>query len=451
MKCFEEKMSYPQFLKYLVPSVLTMIFLSFYTTIDGFFVSRYAGSDALAGINIVIPITCVIFGVSVMLATGSGAIIGEKLGQKRELEANEIFTFITIVLLVLSVLFTIGGILFLKPICIFLGSSERLLKHVLPYAFVIFLGAIPMSFKLFFEYLVRTDGRAQIGMVMSLTGLILNVVFDYILVAVFRLGTLGAAWGTFLSIAVSMVIGLIYFLKHSQIRFCKPKANWSALLKSCTNGSSEMLTEMSTGITTFLFNLIIMRYFGEDGVAAVTIIMYIYYFFISFYMGIAVATAPIISYNYGARNYNKIREATRYSFITIAITSVVILMVSFAFGKQIIHLFVGDGTVFSLTWDGLKLFSPVFLFIGLNVFLSGYFTALGNGFISAMISSLRSLILVIVFILVLPKLIGVSGVWMTMPLSEAVTIFIAIYLYRTYGKYFSGCTQVSQTYREISQ
>lgn len=449
MKCFEEKISYPQFLKYLVPSVLTMIFLSFYTTIDGFFVSRYAGSDALAGINIVIPITCVIFGVSVMLATGSGAIIGEKLGQKREQEANEIFTFITIVLLVLSVLFTIGGILFLKPICIFLGSSERLLEHVLPYAFVIFLGAIPMSFKLFFEYLVRTDGRAQIGMVMSLTGLILNVVFDYILVAVFRLGTLGAAWGTFLSIAVSMVIGLIYFLKHSQIRFCKPKANCSALLKSCTNGSSEMLTEMSTGITTFLFNLIIMRYFGEDGVAAVTIIMYIYYFFISFYMGIAVATAPIISYNYGARNYNKIRETTRYSFITIAITSVVILMVSFTFGKQIIHLFVGDGTVFSLTWDGLKLFSPVFLFIGLNVFLSGYFTALGNGFISAMISSLRSLILVIVFILVLPKLIGVSGVWMTMPLSEAVTIFIAIYLYRTYGKSFSGCTQVSQTYREM--
>lgn len=449
MKCFEEKISYPQFLKYLVPSVLTMIFLSFYTTIDGFFVSRYAGSDALAGINIVIPITCVIFGVSVMLATGSGAIIGEKLGQKREQEANEIFTFITIVLLVLSVLFTIGGILFLKPICIFLGSSERLLEHVLPYAFVIFLGAIPMSFKLFFEYLVRTDGRAQIGMVMSLTGLILNVVFDYILVAVFRLGTLGAAWGTFLSIAVSMVIGLIYFLKHSQIRFCKPKANCSVLLKSCTNGSSEMLTEMSTGITTFLFNLIIMRYFGEDGVAAVTIIMYIYYFFISFYMGIAVATAPIISYNYGARNYNKIRETTRYSFITIAITSVVILMVSFTFGKQIIHLFVGDGTVFSLTWDGLKLFSPVFLFIGLNVFLSGYFTALGNGFISAMISSLRSLILVIVFILVLPKLIGVSGVWMTMPLSEAVTIFIAIYLYRTYGKSFSGCTQVSQTYREM--
>ena len=434
MKCFETKMTYFQFLRYLVPSVLTMIFLSFYTTIDGFFVSKYAGSDALAGINIVIPITCVIFGVSVMLATGAGAIIGEKLGQKKEQEANEIFSFISIVLLVFSIIFTFVGIIFLKEICIFLGSSTRLLKHVLPYAFVIFLGTIPMSFKLFFEYLVRTDGRPNIGMLMSLTGLILNVVLDYIFVALFDMGTLGAAWGTFLSITVSMLIGFGYFLKCSHIKFCKPRLNWTVLFKSCTNGSSEMLTEMSTGITTFLFNLIIMKYFGEDGIAAVTIIMYIYYFFISFYMGIAVAIAPVVSYNVGSRNHTKIKETTRYSFITIALSSVLILAVSLLCGKQIIHLFVDGGNVFTLTWDGLKLFSPVFLFIGLNVFLSGYFTALGNGFISALISSLRSLILVVVFILILPNIIGVSGVWITMPLAEATTIFIAIYLYQTYGK-----------------
>lgn len=291
-----------------------------------------------------------------------------------------------------------------------------------------------MSFKLFFEYLVRTDGRSNIGMLMSLTGLILNIVFDYILVAVFDMGTFGAALGTFLSITVSMLIGLVYFLRYSHIRFCRPKVNWKVLWKSCTNGSSEMLTEMSTGITTFLFNVIIMKYFGEDGIAAVTIIMYIYYFFISFYMGITVATAPVVSYNYGSGNHDKIRETTRYSFITIAGSSVLILAVSLLYGKQIIHLFVGDGNVFTITWDGLKLFSPVFLFVGLNVFLSGYFTALGNGLLSAVISSLRSLILVVLFILILPELLGVTGVWMTMPLAEAATIFIAIYLYRKYGK-----------------
>lgn len=357
-----------------------------------------------------------------------------KLRQKREREANEIFTFVSIVLLILSIVFTIAGILFLKPICVFLGSSERLLTHVLPYAFVIFLGSIPMSFKLFFEYLVRTDGNPGVGMMMSMTGLILNVVFDFIFVALLDMGTFRAAWGTFLSIAISMLISFNYFWKHSHIRFCKPKVNWSVLVKSCTNGSSEMLTEMSTGITTLLFNLIIMRYFGEDGVAAVTIIMYIYYFFISFYMGIAVATAPIVSYNARSENYGKIRETTRYSFITIAVSSVLIMAVSLLFGKQIIHLFVKDGSVFTITRDGLKLFSPVFLFIGWNVFLSGYFTALGNGLISALISSLRSLIFVVAFILTLPKLIGVSGIWLTMPLSEAVTIFIAVYLYRTQGR-----------------
>lgn len=427
-------MTYFQFIKYLVPSVMTMIFLSFYTTIDGFFVSKYAGSDALAGINIVIPITCVTFGIAVMLATGSGAIIGDKLGRKNGKYKKHNRDKCENLIGFLFFLFTISGILFLEPICIFLGSSERLLEHVLPYAYVIFLGSVPMSFKLFFEYLVRTDGKPDVGMIMSLTGLILNVIFDYILVAVLGLGTLGAAWGTTLSITVSMLIGLGYFLKYSHIKFCRPRINWKVLFKSCTNGSSEMLTEMSTGITTFLFNLIIMQYFGEDGVAAVTIIMYIYYFFIAVYMGIAVAAAPIVSYNVGSGNYEKIKETTRYSFITIAISSVLILAISLLYGREIIHLFVGDGNVFYLTWDALKLFSPVFLFIGLNVFLSGYFTALGNGFISALISSLRSLILVVLFILILPKLLGVSGVWMTMPMAEAVTIFIAVYLYRAYGK-----------------
>lgn len=434
MKSFETKMSYPEFLKYLMPSVLTMVFLSFYTTIDGYFVSKYARSDALAGINIVIPITCVIFGTSVMLATGSGAIIGEKLGQKKDDEANAIFTYIAIVLMILSIFFTIFGIIYLEPICIFLGSSERLLPHVLPYAFVIFLGSIPMPFKLFFEYLVRTDGKSSIGMIMSLTGLILNFIFDYFFVAVLDLKTLGAGIGTTLSILVSMLIGLIYFLKFSHLKFTKPILDKDILIHSCTNGSSEMLTEMSTGITTFLFNVIIMKYYGEDGVAAVTIIMYIYYFFIAFYMGIAVATAPVVSYNLGARNYEKIKETTDYSFITIIVSSILITAISLLFGKQIIHLFVDDGHVFNLTWDALKLFSLVFLFIGYNVFISGYFTALGNGFLSALVSSLRSLILVVIFLIVLPKVIDVSGIWLTMPMSEAVTIFIAFNLYRKYGK-----------------
>lgn len=427
-------MSYGQYLKSLLPSVLTMIFLSFYTTIDGFFVSRYAGSDALAGINIVIPITCVTFGVAVMLATGAGAIIGEHLGRGEMEQANRIFSFMCLVLLAFSVAFTALGVAFLRPIAVLLGSSERLMPHVLPYALVVFLGTVPMAFKLFFEYLVRSDGNSKVGLAMSVVGLVLNVGLDYLFVGVFGLGTLGAAWGTTLSITASALIGLVYFLRFGNIRFARPKADAKVLLKSCTNGSSEMFTEFSTGITTLLFNLMVMKYFGEDGVAAVTIIMYIYYFFISFYMGIAVAVAPVVSYNVGAQNPAKIREMLRYSFRTIAVTAALILAASLLGGQAIIHLFVQSGNVFDITWQALRLFSPVFVFIGFNVFLSGYFTALGNGLTSAVISLLRSLVLVVVFIAVLPLLLEENGIWLTMPFSEAATVLVAVQLYRMQGR-----------------
>lgn len=427
-------MSYGQYLKSLLPSVLTMIFLSFYTTIDGFFVSRYAGSDALAGINIVIPITCVTFGVAVMLATGAGAIIGEHLGRGEMEQANRIFSFMCLVLLAFSVAFTALGVAFLRPIAVLLGSSERLMPHVLPYALVVFLGTVPMAFKLFFEYLVRSDGNSKVGLAMSVAGLVLNVGLDYLFVGVYGLGTLGAAWGTTLSITASALIGLVYFLRFGNIRFARPKADAKVLLKSCTNGSSEMFTEFSTGITTLLFNLMVMKYFGEDGVAAVTIIMYIYYFFISFYMGIAVAVAPVVSYNVGAQNPAKIREMLRYSFRTIAVTAALILAASLLGGQAIIHLFVQSGNVFDITWQALRLFSPVFVFIGFNVFLSGYFTALGNGLTSAVISLLRSLVLVVLFIAVLPLLMEENGIWLTMPFSEAATVLVAVQLYRMQGR-----------------
>lgn len=434
IQAFSRPMSYGQYLKSLLPSVLTMIFLSFYTTIDGFFVSRYAGSDALAGINIVIPITCVTFGVAVMLATGAGAIIGEHLGRGEMEQANRIFSFMCLVLLAFSVAFTALGVAFLRPIAVLLGSSERLMPHVLPYALVVFLGTVPMAFKLFFEYLVRSDGNSKVGLAMSVVGLVLNVGLDYLFVGVFGLGTLGAAWGTTLSITASALIGLVYFLRFGNIRFARPKADAKVLLKSCTNGSSEMFTEFSTGITTLLFNLMVMKYFGEDGVAAVTIIMYIYYFFISFYMGIAVAVAPVVSYNVGAQNPAKIREMLRYSFRTIAVTATLILAASLLGGQAIIHLFVQSGNVFDITWQALRLFSPVFVFIGFNVFLSGYFTALGNGLTSAVISLLRSLVLVVVFIAVLPLLLEENGIWLTMPFSEAATVLVAVQLYRMQGR-----------------
>lgn len=438
MNIFLKELSYKEYVKYLIPSILTMIFLSFYTTIDGFFVSKYANSDALAGINIVIPITCVIFGVAVMFATGSGAIIGEYMGKRNKKKADEVFSLTALALLVFSIVFSIVGIAFLKPIVVWLGTSQRLMKYVLSYAFVVFAGTIPMAFKLFFEYLVRTDGNSVVGLSMSLIGLVLNVVLDYYFVGICNLQTFGAALGTVISITCSAVIGLVYFLKYSTIKFCKITFDFKVLWKSCSNGCSEMLTELSTGITTLLFNLIIMRVYGEDGVAAVTIIMYIYYFFIAFYMGIAVATAPMISYNLGAKNLMKIKKLLKFSLITIMITAILIMSILFIGGDFIIKIFIQEGHVYELTKVALFLFSPLFLFNGINVFLSSYFTAIGDGVSSAIISTLRSLIFVVTFILVLPKIIGVNGIWITMPLAELCTIVIAGCLYYKNGIKFES-------------
>ncbi|WP_092923518.1 MATE family efflux transporter [Romboutsia hominis] len=431
---FSKKQSYKEFLRYLLPSITTMIFLSFYTTIDGFFVSRFVNSDALASINIVIPITCIVFGIAVMLATGSGALVGIKMGEKDEEGANQLFSFITLVLLVIGIVFTILSTIFLEPILMFLGITERLLPYAKTYGLVTVLMTIPMMFKLYFEYYARVDGSPKVALIMSSLGLILNIVFDFLFIVIFNMGILGAGLGTYISITISGIIGLIYFVgSKSNLTFIKPKANFIALFNSCYNGSSEMFTELSTGITTFLFNKSILVFSGENGIAAMSIIIYMYYFFIAVYFGIAVGISPMISYNFGAKNKEKVKESLKHSFVTIGWSSIVIFIISMFLGKDIIGLFTKDIEVYNIATEGIKLFSYGFLLIGINIFMSGYFTAIGNGHISAIISGFRSLIFVVATIVILPKIIGVNGIWLAIPIAEFLTIFFSITFYKKKG------------------
>ena len=431
---FSKKQSYKEFLRYLLPSITTMIFLSFYTTIDGFFVSRFVNSDALASINIVIPITCIVFGIAVMLATGSGALVGIKMGEKDEEGANQLFSFITLVLLVIGIVFTILGTIFLEPILMFLGTTDRLLPYAKTYGLVTVLMTIPMMFKLYFEYYARVDGSPKVALIMSSLGLILNIVFDFLFIVIFNMGILGAGLGTYISITISGIIGLIYFVgSKSNLTFIKHKANFIALFNSCYNGSSEMFTELSTGITTFLFNKSILVFSGENGIAAMSIIIYMYYFFIAVYFGIAVGISPMISYNFGTKNKEKVKESLKHSFATIGWSSIVIFIISMFFGKDIIGLFTKDIEVYNIATEGIKLFSYGFLLIGINIFMSGYFTAIGNGHISAIISGFRSLIFVVATIVILPKIIGVNGIWLAIPIAEFLTIFFSITFYKKKG------------------
>ena len=432
---FAQKQTYPQFVKYVIPSIITMVFLSFYTTIDGFFVSRFVDSNALAAINIIIPITCVFFGLSVMLANGSGALVGIKMGEKDDEGANSLFSFITLVVLIIGIILTVLFLLFLEPILIILGSTEILLPYTMTYGFVTVIMIIPMMFKLYFEYYARVDGSPKISLLMSTVGLVLNVIFDYIFIVIFKLGILGAGIGTFASITISAAIGLIYFMSSkSNLKFVKPKVDIKNLIYSCYNGSSEMFTEFSTGITTFLFNQGILLFHGEDGVAAMSIITYMYYFFIAVYFGITVGISPMISFNFGAKNLDKIKESLRYSFVSLAISSVLIFLISLFGGKYIILGFTTDLNVYNIACYGIKLFSTCFLIIGVNIFMSGYFTAIGNGTISAIISILHTLIFVSIAIIILPKFIGVSGIWLSVPVAEFLTIFFSIFFYLKKGR-----------------
>lgn len=432
---FLKKQNYKEFLKFVFPSIVTMIFLSFYTTIDGFFVSRYVNSDALASINIVIPITCIVFGISVMLATGSGALVGIKLGERDKKGANQLFSFTTVVLIIIGIALTILGVIFLKPILMFLGTTEKLLPYAKPYGIVTILMTIPMMLKLYFEYYARVGGSPKVALLMSSLGLILNIVLDFLFIGIFKMGILGAGLGTYIAITVSGLVGLIYFISSkSNLKFTKPKADFKVLLNSCYNGSSEMFTELSTGITTFLFNKSILAFSGENGIAAMSIIIYIYYFFIAVYFGVSVGISPMISYNFGAKNKEKITESLKHSFLTIGWSSIVIFLISMFLGENIIGVFTQDKQVYGIATEGIKLFSYGFLLIGLNIFMSGYFTAIGNGQISAIISVLRSLIFVVATIIILPSLIGLDGIWLAIPISELLTVFFSGFFYMKKGR-----------------
>ncbi len=431
---FRDGLTYGGFLKNALPSVLSMVFLSFYTTIDGMFVSYTTGSAALASINIVIPISCLIFGIAVMLATGSAAIIGERLGEGRKAEADSTFSLVSCFLLIITMIMTVSGLILLEPISHLLGSTAVLQPYVLPYLATIIAGTIPMAFKLYFEYLVRSDGKPGMALIMSFSGLVLNIVLDFIFVIILDLGTLGAGLGTLFSITVSMLIGLVHFLKGRGLRFTRFAFKGNLILKSCTNGSSEMLSEFSTGIVTFLFNLIVLSLYGEDGVAAVTVVMYVYYFFIAFYMGLSVSSAPLVSYSLGAEDYRRIKVVLKYSFFTIMVSSVIITLASFLLSPFISDIFLERGSAWDLTVVGLRFTSFVFVCAGFNVFLSAYFTALGDGLSSAVISTLRSFALVVPLVLILPRLFSTYGIWMTLPLADALTLIVSMALFFHKGR-----------------
>lgn len=433
----QTNISFVRFIKFIIPSILSMVFISFYSAVDGFFLANYVSSNALAAINIVLPYLNFVWGLAVMLATGSSALVGIKIGEGDVREASRNFT--------LALLFTIGAscvvlvlsLLNLDSIVRYMGATSILFADAKLYLIMIVLSAPILTSKLFLEYYIRLDGSPMFSLFTSFIGLLLNIVFNYYTVVVLNMGVFGSALATVIAVTISLVFCVLYFTHYSKIlKFAKTKWQGSFIKHSLTNGSSEMLTEISSGIVAIIFNLTVVAYAGENGLAAIAIIINIFYFLISIYLGIATGAQPLISCNYGAHNTKMLSKILKYSKLCIIISSVLVFAVALYNGASIIKWYVGGDNVavLRIATDGFKLFSLCFLFLGVNIFISGLYTSIGNGLVSAIISAARSLVFVCIALFILPKLMGLKGVWLAIPVAEACTLIMSIGFYKMFVK-----------------
>lgn len=406
-----------------------MVFLSLYTMVDGVFVARLINTNALSAVNITLPLISLIYGVGVMLATGGSAIVAKNMGQKQPLVAKRNFTLLVTVGICAGFVLTGLSQVFLHPVLKILGANDVLFEYAHAYAFVLIwffpLAILQMLFQSFFI----TAGRPVIGMVLIIMAGVANIILDYVFIAIFDMGIAGAALATGIGFCIPSLVGVIYFGLgvNPSLHFIKPLWNGRVLLNACINGSSEMVANLSGALIAFLFNITMLRYVGENGVAAVTIVLYLEYLLVAIYMGYSLGVAPVISYNYGSQNTVRLKKLFKNSLCFVGASAIVIYLVANFFAKDFAGVFAASNSaVFNLTVNGFYIFAFCFLFVGMNIFGSALFTALSNGKISALIAFMRSFIFIAIGIIIWPKLFGIAGIWLAVPVGEISSLLLTL-------------------------
>lgn len=431
---FDQEVKVKKFVGFVVPSVIMLVVIGLYYTIDSIFVSNFVGSDALASLSIAYPIQGLVWGISVMLAAGSSAVVAMKMGEGKQQEANEKFTLILIVSAVIGVTMVILGLLFLDEIVAFLGATDRLWDYCITYTRIL-VYAIPAAFLgVLFEYFIRVDGHPGFTLGLYLSGGVVHLILDYVFIVLLGWGIEGAAWATLAGMVTVMLTGAAYFIfMKTKLKLVKTGWDGGYVAHAMINGSSEMVSEASVGITTFFFNMVVLRLAGEDGVAALSILLNAQYLLVSVHLGYITGVAPLISYFYGAREYIKVNIFLKYSRYFIIVSSVGLAALCFIFAPLIASAYESKGTaVFEMATIGIRYLSICFLFTGVNVFASGFFTAYGNGQISALISLSRALVMVLIALFTLSFLFGMTGVWMVLPFADAATLALTFAMFRKY-------------------
>lgn len=421
--------NYKRLIRFVIPSILMMIFTSIYGVVDGLFVSNFAGKTAFAAVNLIMPVLMILGTVGFMLGTGGSAIVSKTLGEGNTQKANQYFSMLVYATIISGFVLTIAGHIFIRPVAVLLGASGDMLENCVTYSRIIISALTAFMLQNVFQSFLITAEKPHFGLIITVMAGCTNIALDFLFVGVFKWGIVGAAWATAVSQFVGGSIPLIYFFgkNTSTLRLVKAVFDKKALIKACTNGSSELMTNISMSLVNALYNFQLMKFAGEDGIAAFGVIMYAGFIFAAAFIGYSIGCAPVIGYNFGAQNHLELKNLFKKSMVIISVAGVAMFLFGVTMAYPLSKIFVGyDAELLALTSRGFKIYSAAFLIWGYSIFGSAFFTALNNGLVSAIISFLRTLVFQIIAVLILPAILGIDGIWLAIIAAELMSLAVTI-------------------------
>lgn len=413
--------TYGKLLRFTVPSMIMMIFTSIYGIVDGFFVSNYAGKTAFAAVNFIIPFLIIIGSPGFMLGTGGSALVSKIMGEGRREDANRVFSLLVYTGIVLGIVISTLSLVFLRQIAALMGAQGQLLEDSLLYGRILVAATPAYILQMMFQSFLIAAEKPKLGLWITVLSGVCNMVLDYLLVGVFSMGLVGAALATTVSQVVGGFLPLFYFTlpNTSLLRLGKTSYDPNAIFKAITNGSSELMSCISMSLVSMLYNIQLLGYAGEDGIAAYGTMMYVSMIFSALFLGFATGSAPVISFHFGAANHGELQNLKNKSIVIIGSFSVAMTMAALLLSDPLSRLFVGyDAALMELTARGMKFYSFSFLFMGFAILFSSFFTALNDGIISAAISFLRTVVFQVAAVLLLPMILGIDGIWVSLIIAE---------------------------------
>ena len=422
--------NYAKLLKFTFPSIVMLVFTSVYGVVDGFFVSNFVGKTPFTAVNFIMPFLMILGSLGFMFGTGGGALIAKTMGEGKIEKARQMCSQTDYTTAICGIVLALLGMLFIRPFATVLGAEGRLLEDSVTYGRIILLAIPAYILQYEFQCLFATAGKPTLGLYVTIAAGLTNMILDALFVAVFSWGLEGAAAATAISQCVGGIVPLVYFAcpNNSLLRLGRTEFDKKSLIKTCVNGSSELMSNISMSVVSMLYNVQLLKYAGEDGVAAYGILMYVSLVFQAVFIGYSVGTAPIVSYQYGAGNHRELKGLLKKSFVLVGVFAVIMFAAALALARPLSFLFVGyDEELLELTVHAFSIFSFSFLFSGFAIFGSSFFTALNDGVTSAAISFLRTLLFQIAAVLIFPLLWGVDGIWISVVAAEVMAVIVTAF------------------------